>query len=150
MKLLAVFVLAVVFGGCATPQPTPSATQIPTPTVTPAPSPTPVFVCPPGDPRGPTLPPGGCAEEERAALAAVSGFGYPVARIEIIPNGWPCGVPFNPPITCLAVLRGPAAYVYFVGTDKVAALTFASGPDGSLTARVVASQAPPPSPTPTS
>jgi hypothetical protein len=148
IRLLAVLALAVGFGGCATPAAYPFRHTNTDPNRDARPEPDPVFVCPPGDPRGPTPPPGGCAED--AALAAVSGFGYPVARIEIIPNGWPCGVPFNPPIACLAVLRGPAAYVYFVGTDKVAALTFTSGSDGSVTARVVAFQAPPPSPTPTS
>jgi hypothetical protein len=149
MKSLIVLLFALAAAGCGTPTPSPSTTPAPAlTTAAPTPAQSPVFVCPAGDPRGPTPPPGGCAAEERTALAAVAGLGYPVSRIEIIPNGWPCGVPFNPPLACLAVLRGPTAYVTFVGTINVAALNLTSRPDGSLVATLIAFEAPPPTPTP--
>jgi len=100
-----------------------------------------MFVCPPGKGQY-TPPPGGCAAEQQAALVAVSGLGYAVARIEIIQEGWSCG-PFNPPIACPSVLGIPVAYVYFVGTNKVAALEFVLSSGGPLTARLVAFQVPP-------
>ena len=149
VKLLVMLSFAVLAAGCGTPTVAPSRTSTQTLTAaSPTPVATLVFLCPAGDPRGPTPPPGGCSAEERAALAAVIPLGYPVARIEIVPNGWPCGIPFSPPVACLALLRGPAAYVTFVGTDKVAALTFTTRPDGSLAAAIAAFETPRPTPTP--
>lgn len=149
MRGLVVLALVVAVAGCASPQPTPAPTPAPTPTPTPTATPSPELVCPPSQANGPTPPPAVCAAEEEAASAAVAGFGYPVARIEILPNGWGCG-PFVGPMACLVVRRGPTAYVYFAGTDEVAALEFVStAPHGPLSARIVAWQPPLTSPAPT-
>jgi hypothetical protein len=99
--------------------------------------------------------PGGCPAEEAAVLAAVADLGYPVESINILSGGFPCGVPF-PALPYAAPApacppdpeHGPTAYVSFVGTEKVAALTFAYHADASLVANVVAFQVPPSGPAP--
>jgi hypothetical protein len=98
--------------------------------------------------------PGGCPAEEAAVVAAVSDLGHPIERVAITYLGFPCGVPF-PQIPGSAAPAcpadpegGPTAYVSFVGTANMAALTIRARTDGSLLAYVVAFQAPPSGPAP--
>lgn len=112
-----------------------------------------VITCTTFESPGPTPLPGGCPAEERAALTAVADLGYAVATVDIRPYGWPCGTPFFsvppgelPPGCPAATDGGPTAYVSFVGTDKVAALTFSLQQDKSLVAHIIAFQVPPSGP----
>jgi hypothetical protein len=138
MRAGALLVLAFFLAGCGTEHPTTT------------PIPTPAFVCPTDNPIRTTPAPGGCAAEERAALAAVSGLGYAVARVVIIPEGWTCRLPFDPPAACFAptIVHVPAAYVYFVGTNHVAAIEFSWDAAGTVTAKVWTFEEPPPHWTP--
>lgn len=136
---VAIFLVAACGGGAPTGSPSESLPTTPRPTLT--------FVCPPGKGEY-TPPPGGCAAEQKAALAAVSGLDYTVTRIEIIQEGWSCWPfdqpsPFNQPGMCPSILGKPVAYVYFLGTDKVAALEFVLGSGGPLTAQLVTFEVPP-------
>ncbi len=87
-----------------------------------------------------------CGPERSAALSAVGHLGYYPLSVEIHPGGFPCGEPFEdrqPAETCRDRTPGTVvAYVLFVGTDKVAALTLDKGADG-YTATVVSFQEPP-------
>ena len=89
-----------------------------------------------------------CGPERSAALSAVGQLGYYPLSVEIHPGGFPCGEPFEdrqPAETCRDRTPGTVvAYVLFVGTDKVAALTLDKGADG-YAATVVSFQEPPPS-----
>jgi hypothetical protein len=88
-----------------------------------------------------------CQPEVAAVLLAVKRFGYPVRSITIGLFDFHCGGPFPttgvrscpPPL----VPTGGAAYVTFVGTSKVAALTFTSVDDPPLPTTVVAFKVPP-------
>ena len=88
-----------------------------------------------------------CPAEEAAIYAAVASIDQTVASMTILPTGFGCP-PFF--VSCPSAVRaGPAAYVTFTGTAKVAALTLnpqpSSGlvPNESFTADVVAFQVPP-------
>jgi len=88
-----------------------------------------------------------CGAERAAALLAVGHLGYYPLSIEIHPGGFPCGEPFEdrqPAETCPGKAGIVVAYVRFVGTDKVAALTLDRDRNGYV-ANVVAFQALPPS-----
>lgn len=87
-----------------------------------------------------------CGPERAAALLAVAQLGHYPLSIEIHPGGFPCGEPFEdrqPAETCPGTTGTVVAYVHFVGTAQVAALTLSMGADG-YTAAVVAFQEPPP------
>lgn len=136
MRAAALLALLAAVGGCASPLTSP--TPPPAPTTSPAPSPGLQVACWVGDPGASSQARPGCAAEWRAALAAVSGLGYSIVKVQIIPYGFPCGFPWTPPAAaCLAIPGPDGAYVYFAGSDKVAAITFVSGADGSLSGRVV-------------
>ncbi len=88
-----------------------------------------------------------CPAEEAAIYAAVAYIDHTVASMTILPTGFGCP-PFF--VSCpTAVTAGPAAYVTFTGTAKVAALNLnpqpSSGPvpNVSFTADVEAFQVPP-------
>lgn len=71
--------------------------------------------------------------------------GYQPLSVEIHPGGFPCGEPFEdhqPPETCSLTPGTVVAYVLFVGTGKVAAVTLERGA-GGYTGTVVAFQEPP-------
>jgi hypothetical protein len=79
-----------------------------------------------------------------AVLQAVGNLGYPVKAVTIGLFRFSCDGPFGmDPISCPPVpFPPPGAYVQFVGTDKVAALTFGTKA-GPVTATVVAFEVPP-------
>jgi hypothetical protein len=86
-----------------------------------------------------------CDPERAATILAVGHLGYYPLSIAIHPGGFPCGEPFEdrqPAETCFGTSGVVVAYVLFVGTDKVAALTLSKGADG-YTATVVAFRVPP-------
>jgi hypothetical protein len=85
-----------------------------------------------------------------AVLAAVAGLGFEVRSVMIRPFGFGCGGPFPSGIySCPLVRAGqgpagpPTAYVGFVGTLKVAALTIIPVDGSSLRAKVIAFEVPP-------
>jgi hypothetical protein len=88
---------------------------------------------------------GDCDAEREAALLAVSHLGpYPLSVV-IRPGGFPCGEPFEtrqPAETCVRTPGALVAYVLFVGTDKVAAVSLSKGADG-YTGTVVSFEKPP-------
>ena len=85
-----------------------------------------------------------CPAAEAAVLVAVAGLGYPAQSVTIRPYGFTCGDPFGSgKMACLYITRGPVAYVRFVGTNKVAALTIALDASGQMVASVVAFEVPP-------
>jgi hypothetical protein len=74
----------------------------------------------------------------------VAVLGYPVQSVTIRPYGFTCGDPFGSgKMACVYITRGPVAYVRFVGTNKVAALTIALDASGQMVASVVAFEVPP-------
>jgi hypothetical protein len=125
----------------------PGATYVPTPSPPIPPSPAP-FVptrCTTITSPAPSGAPVDCSIEKRAVREAVADVGFDVASVLIHPYGFPCGIPFPPrgaDPTCPVALGSSTAYVTFVGTDKVAALTFASTPRGAVVAVIVAFEAP--------
>jgi len=156
MKTLALAVLAMVLAGCIAPLPSATPAAVPTAPATPAPSPTPGpspsptigFTCY-SDPQ-PTspvhsplwLPSSYCPAEEVAVQTAVADLGYPVQRIDIVAYGG-CGPFLTGPVACFVGLTGPAAYVTFSGTERVAVLTLALVPNGPLVATLEAFRVPP-------
>lgn len=136
-----------------TPMPSATITQTtaPSSSVTPSVTPTPVppsveVKCSDGDHAL-----GTCSLLEQAALAAVAGLGFPIKTLDISPLGWPCGVPFPGSMfepACPVALNGPTAYATFLGTDKVAALTFSRKTNEPVKATVIAFQVPPTGPAP--
>lgn len=78
-------------------------------------------------------------------LAAVSILSLPVQGMTILPEGFTCGLPFSEGfLGCPGPNSGPAAYVSFVGTDKVAAVVIGTERGGPVIAATVeAFQGPP-------
>jgi hypothetical protein len=119
----------------------PTIAPPPTPIITPPPQPFLGASCTTLVPPAPAVATDDCALEMPAVLASVADFDYRVATVLILPWSFPCGKPFPPADwkSACAVSKGRStAYVTFVGTDKVAALTFTSSPTGRLAAEVVA------------
>jgi hypothetical protein len=80
-----------------------------------------------------------CQPEEAAVLLAVARLGFPARSITIGLFDFRCGGPFPTGVrSCPAMLAPPGgtAYVTFVGTPKVAAVTFTAADDPPLTATV--------------
>lgn len=89
------------------------------------------------------LPSSFCPAERVAVETAVAHLGYPIKRIAISPTILPCGMPWpSGDVICPPDFE-LVAYVTFVGTGKVAALTIALVPNGPVVARVIAFQVPP-------
>lgn len=79
-------------------------------------------------------------------LEAVARLGYPARRVAVGLFDFLCGGPFaTGPRSCPAMPMpyGGAAYVTFVGTPKVAAVTFTDPDDPPLTATVLVFEVPP-------
>jgi hypothetical protein len=84
-----------------------------------------------------------CPLEIAAVETAVAELGYDVQSVVIHPYGFPCDDAFAMPRTNCAVRTSlSTAYVTFVGTDKVASLTFTMRPSG-LEAHIVNFLVPP-------
>jgi hypothetical protein len=112
MKALA-GLLCVLLAGCATPQSS---------SPSPSPSASITFECSPAlfD----------CSDiSTGAVLTAVAGLGYPVKTVTIGVLARDCGVPMDPG-TAPPCPRLPAAYVSFVGTDKIAEVELGNVPGG--------------------
>ena len=88
------------------------------------------------------LPSSYCPAEEVAVQSAVAHVGYPVQRIDILPNGG-CGPFLTGPVACFVALTGAAVYVTFSGTDQVAVLTLELVPFGPLVAHLETFRIPP-------
>jgi hypothetical protein len=120
----------------------PGATFVPTPSPPPTPTPAP-FVpvkCATITSPAPSGAVAGCSIEIRAVRDSIADVGFEVASIVIQPYGFPCGTPFpagGADPTCPVTLGISTAYVTFVGTDKVAALTLASTPSGAAVEAVI-------------
>lgn len=162
MKTLIAALLCLLVTGCATPLPSatraPSAQPLATPTpflvpprLPPSPSPAIAVTCL-GLDLGAQSPaqPFDCQPEEAAVLLAVARLGFPVRTITIGLFDFRCGGPFPTGVrSCPAMLAptGGAAYVMFVGTPKVAAVTFTVAPpqppNPPLPTTVVAFELPP-------
>jgi len=89
-----------------------------------------------------------CPAEEAAIYAAVANTYETVASMTILPAGFLCGHPFYAGTCPLSSDFPIAAYVTFIGTAKVAALTLtpqigATVPHLSFFATVVAFEVPP-------
>jgi len=154
MRTLAAGLLCVLVSGCTTPlpptkvaSPTPQGTVAPIATPSPAPSPTISFTCyqdPPPTQGSPAfLPSSYCPAEEVAVQTAVADLVYPIQMIAIAPTVFPCGVPWPAGDPACPPFFELAAFVSFVGTSEVAALTIALVPNGPVVAKRVALQVPP-------
>ena len=110
MKALA-GLLCVLLAGCVTPQ---GSSPGPSPSVSIT------FACSPIY----------CSDVIKGAvLTAVAGLGYPVKTVTIGVLARDCGVPMDPG-TAPPCPRLPAAYVSFVGTDKIAEVELGNVPGG--------------------
>jgi hypothetical protein len=158
MNAIAVSLLCALLAGCAAPVPSPTTS----PSVPPAPSPT-ASLAP--APRSPVSSPAialtclglepvapspahalDCQPEEAAVLLSVARLGYPVRGVTIGLFDFGCGGPFATGVrACPAELApsGGAAYVTFIGTQKVAAVTLTAVDDPPLTATVWVFEVPP-------
>ena len=157
MKALAATLLCLLIAACATPTPSPTpppaptSTRTPIPTMTPTPSssPSPAFSCYrdpiPKGPGSPSLPSSYCPAERVAVETAVEKLGRTIKAITIEATGFPCNLPFTEGynMACFASSIGPVAYVSFVGTDHVAALTIALVVNGPVVAKIVTFEVPP-------
>ena len=81
-------------------------------------------------------------------LAAVSPLGYTVQDMTLRTFDFGCGGPFAMGVYACPMIPGPttipgSAYVTFVGTDKIAAVTYQAVDDPPLIAKVIAFEVPP-------
>jgi hypothetical protein len=166
MRTLRATLLGLLLAGCAAPVPSATPTGSAVPSILPSstlapPSPTSsnafVFTCyhdpvptPSNGPGSPsTIPSSYCPAELVAVEAAISKLVRPTSRIAIEALGFPCGSAFDGGSNgngggCFLHPPGPVAYVSFVGTDNVAALSLALVPNGPLVATLVTYEVPPP------
>jgi len=133
MRTTALAIIALLVTGCGGIS-TPS-TAANTPTAVPTSSATKSASTSPVQPASPAIDcpadvplPGGCTAATTAILAAVGQFGLAVQSIRIQSMFWPCGRPFlnfgtSYPPACPAGLGPPTAWVEFIDTDQVAALS---------------------------
>jgi hypothetical protein len=92
----------------------------------------------------------GCPAAYAAIETAVAPLGLPVDSITVLPDDFPCRLPFTSSATrCPALPDVPpppslnGVYVAFVGTDKVAALTISRASNGPMVAQRVDFEVPP-------
>jgi hypothetical protein len=156
MKAFAVAILCVLAAGCATPGPSPALSAAPSPmsaVVSAPPSPTPgaaiEFICP-AVPMNGLDSADGCPAAYAAIETAVAPLGLPVDSITVLPDDFPCRLPFTSSAArCPALPDVPpppslnGVYVTFVGTDKVAALTITRASNGPMVAQLVDFEVPP-------
>jgi hypothetical protein len=89
-----------------------------------------------------------CSELVSAVLAAVAPLGYPVQAMTLRTFDFGCGGPFAmgvyfcPMIPAARKVPG-SGYVTFIGTDKVAAVSYEAVDDPPIIVKVVAFQVPP-------
>jgi len=158
VRILTVAVLCALCAACGSPVTVSSAEPSGGPAVVATPSITPGQVSPSPSsgsaieltclgPAGPTASSfASCDAEEAAVLKAVGRLGYPPRRVAVGFFDFGCGGPFaTGPRSCpvMQVPSGGAAYVSFVGTSKVAAVTFPAVDDLPITASVWVFTVPP-------
>lgn len=158
MKVFAAVLLcALGVVACAAPArpPTPVGSPPPVAPPTPAPSASPSFAVAclgspkPGATSGTPTVLNDCSDLVSAVLAAVARLGYPVQAMTIRTFDFGCGGPFVVGVySCPMIPAGPttipgSAYVTFVGTDKIAAVSFHAVDDPPLIAKLVAFEVPP-------
>jgi len=90
-----------------------------------------------------------CSDLASDVLAAVSHLGYPIQAMTLRTFDFGCGGPFSVAVySCPPIPAGPrptpgSGYVTFVGTAKVAALTYRAVDDPPLIVNLVAFEVPP-------
>jgi hypothetical protein len=87
----------------------------------------------------------GCPAAYTAIETAVVHLGLPVDSITVLPYDFPCHQPFSSSARgCSFPADGPnGAYVTFVGTDEIAALTITRLASGPMMANLVDFRVPP-------